>query len=161
MIGFGFDIHKLAENESLILGGIKVESPVGTVAHSDGDVVLHALVDAMLGAAGLGDIGEHFPDSDEQYKGKESKFFVEKTLQLLKENLFYVINTDITIVLEQPKLSPYKDKIKKNIAEMLKISEDRVNVKAKTSEKLGFVGRQEGISAYCVVLLEKYQKRYH
>ena len=150
MVGFGYDCHKLSKGEKLILGGIAIESEFGTIAHSDGDVVFHALCDALLGAGGLGDIGEHFPDTDEKYEGTESSKFVIAALKLLDEKQFKLVNIDITIILEKPKLSVYKQKIREKIAGICSLGIDRVNVKAKTSEKLGFAGRMEGIETYCV-----------
>jgi 2-C-methyl-D-erythritol 2,4-cyclodiphosphate synthase len=150
MVGFGYDVHRLAAGESLILGGITIESELGTVAHSDGDVLLHAVCDALLGAAGLGDIGEHFPDTDQQYKNRASTFFLEKVMWLLKENHFKLINIDCTLVLERPKILPYKPAIRESIANICGLPVQRVSLKATTSEKIGFVGRGEGIEAYCI-----------
>lgn len=150
MVGFGYDCHKLSKGEKLILGGINIESEFGTIAHSDGDVVLHALCDALLGAGGLGDIGEHFPDTDEKYEGAESSKFVIEALKMLDEKKYKLINIDITIILEMPKLRPYKLQIKENLSSICGLPIDKVNIKAKTSEKLGFAGRLEGIEAYCV-----------
>ncbi len=154
MIGFGYDIHKLAKGESLILGGVPVESDVGTAAHSDGDVILHALCDALLGAAGLGDIGEHFPDNDPQYKNADSTRFVKEIMGMI-ENSFAIVNIDITVVLEKPKLSAYKKAIREMIAELCGISAERVNIKAATNEKMGFIGRGEGIAAFCISELSR------
>jgi 2-C-methyl-D-erythritol 2,4-cyclodiphosphate synthase len=153
MIGFGYDNHRLVEGESLILGGIKIESAIGTIAHSDGDALLHALCDALLGGAGLGDIGEHFPDTDPKYKDANSEKFVVDAMELIKAKNIEVENIDATILLETPKLKDYKLAIKRNIARMCDIHEDWVNIKAKTSEKMGFVGRSEGVVAYCVCQL--------
>jgi len=150
MVGLGYDVHKLKEEESFILGGIEIDSEYGTVAHSDGDVLLHALCDALLGATGLGDIGELFPDTDMKYKDADSTLFVKEIMQLINEKGFELINIDATIVLEKPKLKPYKEKIKNKIAELCSISADRVNIKAKTSEKMGFVGRNEGVASFCI-----------
>ncbi|MES2766691.1 MAG: 2-C-methyl-D-erythritol 2,4-cyclodiphosphate synthase [Bacteroidota bacterium] len=150
MVGFGYDVHRLAAGESLILGGIKIESEMGTVAHSDGDVLLHAVCDALLGAAGLGDIGEHFPDTDEKYKDRASTFFLEKVMSLLQQNHYKLINLDCTLVLEQPKILPYKSAIRKSIASICGLDVMRVSIKATTSEKVGFVGRGEGVEAYCI-----------
>jgi 2-C-methyl-D-erythritol 2,4-cyclodiphosphate synthase len=150
MIGFGYDCHKLKSGESLILGGIKIESEFGTLAHSDGDAVLHALCDALLGASGLGDIGEHFPDNDMQYKDKDSSYFVIETIKMVHDKKLKIINIDVTIILEKPKLKDYKFLMKEKIALLCGIPEARVNIKAKTSEKLGFAGRSEGVEVYCV-----------
>jgi 2-C-methyl-D-erythritol 2,4-cyclodiphosphate synthase len=150
MIGFGYDIHRLAEGESLILGGIRIESSFGTVAHSDGDVLVHAIIDALLGAAGLGDIGEHFPDTDLKYKNADSIKLLIEVLTLVKSRKLRIMNIDTTIVLEKPKLSPYKLQIRQNLAEILQIPSENVNIKAGTNEKLGFIGRGDAIAAYCV-----------
>ncbi len=150
MVGFGYDCHRLAKGEQLILGGIEIDSESGTVAHSDGDVVLHALCDALLGAGGLGDIGEHFPDTEPKYKGADSSFFINEVLRLLNDKGFSLINIDVTIILEKPKLGEYKQQIRENTARLCGLADERVNIKAKTSEKLGFAGRSEGVEAYCV-----------
>ncbi len=153
-VGLGYDLHRLQENRKLFIGGVEIESEIGAYSHSDGDCLLHALVDAMLGAAGLGDIGEFFPDSDETYKNTKSDFFVTKTLDLIRKNGFRVINVDATILLEKPKLARYKQSIKKHIADLLSIDERFINIKAKTNEKLGEIGENLAIAAYVVVLLE-------
>ncbi|MDA3843020.1 MAG: 2-C-methyl-D-erythritol 2,4-cyclodiphosphate synthase [Candidatus Kapabacteria bacterium] len=150
MVGFGYDSHRLAEGESLILGGVKIESKIGTIAHSDGDAVLHALCDALLGAAGLSDIGEHFPDTDPKYKNADSSLFITEAVRMIKEKSLRIINTDISIILERPKLKDYKQAIREGIAELCEIPSERVNIKAKTNEKMGFVGRLEGVAVYCV-----------
>ena len=150
MVGFGYDSHRLAFHETLILGGIKIESEKGTVAHSDGDVIFHALCDALLGAAGLGDIGENFPDSDKKYKNYDSSKFVVKVIELLGQAGFEPVNIDATVILEKPKLNIYKEKMKKQIAGLCKIKPERVNVKAKTNEGMGFTGRGEGVAAFCI-----------
>lgn len=150
MVGFGYDLHLLSPTRKLIIGGVEIESDLGTIAHSDGDVALHSLCDALLGAAGLGDIGEHFPDSDPKYKDMESTYFVKNVLELIKSKSFSIVNIDITIILESPKLKPYKEAIRKNIAKMCEIPEERVNIKAKTNEKVDSTGRRESTAAYCV-----------
>ncbi len=150
MVGFGFDIHRLAEGESMVLGGVLIDSSIGTVAHSDGDVLLHALMDALLGAAAMGDIGEHFPDTDEKYKNADSMKLTKIVVDLLTSNNYKIVNLDVTLNLEKPKISKYKDAMKKNIAEVCNLPLNRVNIKATTNEKLGFIGRAEGITAYCV-----------
>ncbi|MBM4178415.1 MAG: 2-C-methyl-D-erythritol 2,4-cyclodiphosphate synthase [Ignavibacteria bacterium] len=156
MIGFGFDVHRLAEGQSLVLAGVDIPSPVGTVAHSDGDVVLHALVDALLGAVAMGDIGEHFPDTDPQWKGAASSHFVEHTVGLLDSNGYRIINVDCTLVLESPKILPYRNQMRENIAQLCGLPVERVAVKATTSERLGYVGRKEGVHAFvaCEVQLK-------
>lgn len=150
MTGIGYDTHKLEKGESLILGGIKLESEYGTVAHSDGDVLLHSLIDAMLGAAGLGDIGDHFPDTDEKYKNADSVKLTIEVLNMLKEKHYEIVNVDATIILEKPKLKHYKEQIRQKIAEILNIKAERVNIKATTNEKMGFLGREEGIAVLSV-----------
>lgn len=157
MIGFGYDVHRLAEGESLILAGVPIDSPFGTVAHSDGDVALHALCDAMLGAIGMGDIGEHFPDTDIKWKGADSAVFVRECLRMITEQECVLINVDLALVLEAPKIKPYKEQMKTRLAELCSLPLNRVNIKATTSEKLGFVGRGEGVQAYCVCQVDKIQ----
>lgn len=152
MVGFGYDIHRLEEGRNLILGGIKIDSNLGTVAHSDGDVLIHSLIDAILGAAGLGDIGEHFPDTDIQYKGISSVDLLNRTLEMIKS--YKIVNVDCMIILEKPKIKDYKPLIKKNIADLLNVSESRVNIKAGTNEKLDSLGRAEACAVYTVVLIE-------
>lgn len=150
MVGIGCDLHKLEKGKKLIIGAVPIESEYGAVAHSDGDVLIHALVDAILGAAGLGDIGEHFPDSNPKYYNADSTIFLKKTIRLLEKSNFKLINIDITISLEKPKLSQYKGMIKQSISHYCKISDEKVNVKAKTGEGIGIIGRKEAISAICV-----------
>ncbi len=150
MIGLGYDVHRLAEGESLVLGGIQIPSEAGTVAHSDGDVILHALVDALLGALALGDIGEHFPDTDPKWKDAASSVFVEHAVKLVNENGFRVINVDVTLVLQSPKILDYKLQMRTAIAGMTGLPLNRVSVKATTSEKIGFAGRGEGVQAWCI-----------
>ncbi|MCL5992123.1 MAG: 2-C-methyl-D-erythritol 2,4-cyclodiphosphate synthase [Bacteroidetes bacterium] len=145
----------MAEGKPLLLGGIKIESDLGTIAHSDGDVVLHALCDAMIGASGLGDIGELFPDNDSKYLGADSKLFVVQIMKLLEDRNLFIINVDITILLEKPKLKNYKEKIRQSISELVKLPVENVNIKAKSNEGMGFVGRQEGIAAYCVCEIQQ------
>lgn len=150
MIGFGYDVHRLAEGESLVLCGVQIPSATGTVAHSDGDVILHALVDALLGAVALGDIGEHFPDTDPQWEGAASSVFVEYAAKLVRDQGFQIINVDITLVLESPKILQYKQQMREAVAHMTDLPVNRVNVKATTSEKIGFAGRGEGVQAWCI-----------
>ena len=153
-IGMGYDVHRLVENRDLILGGVKIPHKTGLLGHSDADVLLHAIADALLGAAALGDIGRHFPDTDEKYKGADSLKLLGKVAELIGEKGYSVGNVDATIVAEKPKLAPYIDEMRKNIANVLNVSVDNVNVKATTEEKLGFTGSEEGISAYAVALIE-------
>jgi 2-C-methyl-D-erythritol 2,4-cyclodiphosphate synthase len=152
-VGFGFDVHRLVEGRPLILCGIKVPHEKGLLGHSDADVALHALIDALLGAAGLGDIGQHFPDTDEKYRGISSLKLLEETLVKVKKAGFSLGNVDLTIVAQRPRLSPHIPKMRTKLAEALGLPESAVNIKAKTTEGLGFCGREEGIAAYAVVLL--------
>ena len=152
-IGHGYDAHRFKSEGDLILGGEKIEYEKGMLAHSDGDVVLHALCDALLGAAAFGDLGKHFPDTDPQYKGIASHILVERVMAALRDSGYCVVNTDLTIIAQQPRLAAYIPAMKANIARFLGIMPDQVNVKATTTEKMGFEGRGEGISAHAVVLL--------
>lgn len=153
-IGTGYDVHRLTENRALILGGVSIPYEKGLLGHSDADVLLHAIMDALLGAAALGDIGKHFPDSDPQYKGISSLVLLEKVGQLLAESHYLVGNIDATIIAQKPKLAGYIPQMIENIAHTLQIPADRVNVKATTEEGLGFTGAGEGIAAQSVCLLE-------
>jgi 2-C-methyl-D-erythritol 2,4-cyclodiphosphate synthase len=153
-IGSGFDVHAFGAGDSIVLGGVRIPHTRGVVAHSDGDVVLHALCDAMLGAAGLGDIGMHFPDTDPLWKGAESRRFVAAVLDMLSVRKLKVGNADITILAQGPKVSPHRIDIRRSIAQMLGVTENQVNVKATTTEHLGFIGRNEGLAAQAIVLLE-------
>lgn len=152
-IGSGIDVHAFGPGDFVMLGGVRVAHTQGVVAHSDGDVVLHALTDALLGAAGLGDIGQHFKDTDPRWKGADSKHFVRAVMDMLRTRKLRVGNADVTVLAERPKLSPVRDEIRRQVAELLEVDVDRVNVKATTTEKLGFLGRTEGIAAQAVVLL--------
>lgn len=154
MVGFGYDSHRFEQNGKLIIGGIVVSNEIGVVAHSDGDVALHALIDALLGAASLGDIGELFPDNDPLYKGIDSTILLKKVVDLIAPKQLQIMNIDITIVLEKPKLKDFKDLIKSRIAEICNINIEKVNIKAKTNEKMGFIGRNEGLACFCVCQLE-------
>lgn len=154
-IGNGYDVHALAEGKTLWLGGILIEHEKGTIAHSDGDVLIHAICDAMLGALSLGDIGQHFPDTDQSYKNIDSKILLEKCSQLLSNKGYSIVNIDSTICAQRPKLMPHLPQMIDCIAKILKIEQEQVSVKATTTERLGFVGREEGISSYAVVLLQK------
>lgn len=153
-IGSGFDVHAFGEGDFVMLGGVRVPYSRGIVAHSDGDVILHALCDALLGATGLGDIGQHFSDADPQWRGADSTGFVRHVLGLVQRKGFAVVNTDITVMAEAPRLSKYREEIRTAIASLLKVAPDCVNVKATTTEKMGFLGRSEGIAAQAVVLLK-------
>ena len=154
-IGQGYDVHALASQLPLWLGGIRIDSPVGCIAHSDGDVAIHALCDALLGAIALGDIGHHFPDNSDEFKGIDSKILLARVLGLVRERGWQPVNVDITIALQRPKLAPHIAGMRACLAGILGISEDRVSVKATTTEKLGFVGRGEGCEVWAVALLGK------
>lgn len=154
-VGQGYDVHRLAEGETLWLGGILIPHSKGTVAHSDGDVVIHAICDALLGAAKLRDIGTHFPDNSVEFKNIDSKILLKKTLELITKKGFVIVNIDCTISAQQPKLKPYIPDMELVMANVLEIDVEQVSVKATTTEKLGFEGREEGISVNAVVLLKK------
>lgn len=152
-IGSGFDVHAFGPGDFVMLGGIRIPHTHGVVAHSDGDVVLHALVDALLGAAALGDIGQHFKDTDPKWRGADSKIFVQGALAMLKERGLKVGNADITVLSERPKVNPHREEMRRQIAQLLEVTEQDVNIKATTTEKLGFLGRSEGLCAHATVLL--------
>lgn len=154
-IGFGYDVHRLAEDRELYLGGIKIAYHQGLMGHSDADVLLHAICDALLGAAGLRDIGYHFPDNDATYKNISSKLLLEKTMILINELGYEVGNIDCTICAEQPKINPHIPLMKKQIAQLTAIEPEDISIKATTSEQMGFVGREEGMAAYAVALIFK------
>ena len=154
-IGFGFDVHTFQEGDHLMLGGVKIPFHKAFKAHSDGDVVLHALTDAILGAVKAGDIGTLFPDTDPRYKGADSRLLLKEAYQIVLNKGYKIGNIDITIMAEQPKMKPHREAIESVIATDLNISEDDINVKATTMEKLGFVGREEGIAAQVAVLLKR------
>lgn len=157
-IGNGIDIHPLSEGESLILGGIEIPAAKGTIAHSDGDVLIHALIDALLGAAALGDIGMHFPDNEPQYKNISSELLLRHTLDIFTEKQFEIINMDCTILLQSPKIQTYLNSIKDNLARICNLDAELINIKAGTTEKLGFIGRSDGIAAMVTVLAYKNKK---
>ena len=151
--GFGYDVHAFAHNRKLILGGIEVPFEKGLLGHSDADVLLHAICDALLGSLALGDIGQHFPDNDPDYKNIDSKILLSKVNELVTSKKFIISNIDSTVVMERPKLKNFIPQIRKSVSDILKISVDQVSVKATTSEKMGFVGTEEGVKAYANVLL--------
>jgi len=153
-IGQGIDFHRLEKGLNLWLGGVNIPSDKGCVAHSDGDVLLHAICDAMLGAAGLKDIGHQFPDTRPEFKNIDSKILLRRSFELIKEKGYTVINIDSTVCLENPKISPFSEQMRKAISEILETSTDNISIKATTTEKLGFTGREEGIVAIAVVLIE-------
>ena len=154
-IGQGYDVHALRKGLPMWLGGVRIESETGFVAHSDGDVAIHALCDALLGALALGDIGKHFPDSSDAYKGIDSKILLAKVIGMIADMGWSVGNVDITIALQNPKLAPYIDSMRSSLADIMKVPADRVSVKATTTERLGFVGRGEGCEVWATALLQK------
>ena len=158
-VGQGYDVHKLVEGRDLILCGVKIPHDTGLLGHSDADVALHALSDALLGAAALGDIGRHFPDSDDKFKGISSMILLEEVIRKVEEKGLCVGNVDVTIVCQRPKLMEYIPKMRENLSKVLRITEEFINVKATTTEKLGFEGRQEGISAMAVCLLKEREEK--
>ena len=149
-VGMGYDVHKLVEGRDLIIGGVKIPHTLGLLGHSDADVLLHAIMDALLGAAALGDIGKHFPDTDPKYEGISSMKLLEHVAELIAEKGYIVENIDATIIAQKPKMRPHIEQMEKNIAAALKISEDQINVKATTEEGLGFTGTEQGISAQAI-----------
>lgn len=154
-IGSGFDVHAFGPGDHVMLGGVRVPHDCGVIAHSDGDVLLHALCDALLGAAGLGDIGQHFPDTDPRWRGAASGQFVEHAVTLLRERGYHIVNADLTLLGEAPRIARHRELVRAQIATLLGIALDAVNLKATTTEKLGFIGRREGLAAEAVVLIER------
>lgn len=154
-IGFGFDVHQLVEGRELWLGGVKIPAVKGALGHSDADVLLHAICDAILGALALGDIGKHFPDTDNSFKGIDSKILLQKVISLIDEKGYKVGNIDSSLCVEKPKVMPYAEQMRETIAGICNVGIDYVSVKATTNEKMGFIGREEGLVAYAVVLLLK------
>lgn len=154
-IGHGYDVHKLVEGRKLILGGVEVPHTLGLLGHSDADVLTHAVMDSLLGAAALGDIGQHFPDTDDRYLGADSIELLRHVMTLIAERGYRISNLDATVIAQKPKLMPFLPQMRKMLAAAMDIREDQLNLKATTEEHLGFTGRQEGISAHCVCLLEE------
>ena len=154
-VGFGYDVHQLAEGEELWLGGIKLEHTKGAVGHSDADVLIHVICDALLGAANLRDIGYHFADTDPQYKGIDSKILLRDVMKLLRDKGYEVGNIDTTVAAQQPKINPHIDAMKATLSEVMHVDIDNISIKATTTERLGFVGREEGIEAYATCLIYK------
>ena len=152
-VGLGYDVHKLVEGRDLILGGVKVPHTLGLLGHSDADVLAHAISDALLGAAALGDIGKHFPDTDEAYKGADSLKLMAHVRDLVEEKGYVIENVDATIIAQKPKLRPYIEQMEENIAKVLRIEKDQINIKATTEERLGFTGREEGMAAQAICSL--------
>ena len=154
-IGHGYDVHKLEEGKKFIIGGIEIDHDKGAVGHSDADVVIHVICDALLGALSLGDIGKHFPDTDNKYKGIDSKILLQKVMQLVKEEKYQISNVDVTILLQKPKLRNYIDSMRDTLSNIMEINKSQISVKATTTEVLGFVGREEGVAAHCVCILKQ------
>ena len=154
-IGFGYDVHRLEKNRKLILGGVEIPNEVGLLGHSDADVLLHAVMDSLLGACALGDIGKHFPDTDEKYKGISSVELLTEVGKIISENGFSVGNIDATLAMQRPKIAPFIEKMRENTAKALKVDVSQIGIKATTTEKLGFEGRGEGVSAYAVSMVFK------
>jgi len=154
-VGNGYDVHQLAPGLPLVLGGVKVAHTKGCVAHSDGDVLIHALCDALLGALALGDIGQHFPDTSDEYAGIDSKLLLARVVEMVRERGWEIVNVDNTLLAQKPKIAPYVPQMRQTLAEVMGIPVDRVAVKATTTERLGFVGREEGVAAYATCLLQK------
>lgn len=157
-IGFGFDVHRLAENRELWMGGIKIDYSLGLLGHSDADVLIHAICDALLGAANMRDIGYHFPDTAAETDGMDSKVILEQTVALIATKGYRLVNIDATICAEHPKMNPYIPEMQQCLARIIGTDPDNVSIKATTTERLGFIGREEGISAYAVVLIERQEK---
>lgn len=153
-IGHGYDVHRLVEGRKLIIGGVEIPHTLGLLGHSDADVLTHAVMDALLGAAGLGDIGKHFPDTDPAYRGADSLQLLKHVMQLLQKRNYQIQNIDATILAQKPKLAPFLAEMRTNLASVCNLSEDAVNIKATTEEKLGFTGSEEGIAAHAVTLLD-------
>jgi len=152
-IGFGFDVHQLKDGHDLWIGGIKLDHHKGAVGHSDADVMIHAICDALLGAANLGDIGFHFPDTSATYKNIDSKLLLKEVMRLIREKKYMIRNIDVTLCLQQPKIASHISKMKETLSTVMEINVDDISIKATTTEKLGYVGREEGITCYAVVLL--------
>ena len=153
-IGHGYDVHKLEEAKKFIIGGIEIDHDKGAVGHSDADVVIHVICDALLGALSLGDIGKHFPDTDNIYKGIDSKILLKKVMKLVKEEKCQISNVDVTILLQKPKLRNFIDSMRDTLSNIMEINKSQISVKATTTEGLGFVGREEGVAAHCVCILK-------
>ena len=154
-IGHGYDVHKLENGKKFVIGGIEIEHYKGAVGHSDADVVIHVICDALLGALSLGDIGKHFPDTDDKYKGIDSKILLQKVMKLVQEEKYQISNVDVTILLQKPKLRNYIDSMRDTLSKIMEINKSQISVKATTTEGLGFVGREEGVAAHCVCILKQ------
>ena len=156
-VGNGYDVHQLAEGLPLVLGGVEIPHTKGCVAHSDGDVLIHALCDALLGALALGDIGQHFPDTSDDYKGIDSKILLARVVEMIRDKGWTVVNVDVTLLAQKPKIAPFVPQMRQVLAGILGLPEEAVSVKATTTERLGFVGREEGVAAYASCLLRTQQ----
>ena len=154
-IGHGYDVHKLEDGKKFVIGGIEIEHYKGAVGHSDADVVIHVICDALIGALSLGDIGKHFPDTDDKYKGIDSKILLQKVLKLVQEEKYQVSNVDVTILFQKPNLRNYIDSMRDTLSNIMEINKSQISVKATTTEGLGFVGREEGVAAHCVCILKQ------
>ncbi len=154
-VGYGFDVHALQEGRPFMLGGVQIPSSFGPVGHSDADVLIHAICDALLGAAALGDIGKHFPDSSSEFKNIDSKILLQRVVATLKEKNYSIVNIDSTVILEKPKIAPHINDMRETLSRVMGISIDDISIKATTNEKMGYVGRQEGVCAHAVALIEK------
>lgn len=154
-IGHGFDVHRFGDGDHIIMGGVKIPYTQGFEAHSDGDVLIHSVCDALLGAMAAGDIGQHFPDTDAAYKNINSRFLLEKVNSMIEVDGYLVGNIDVTVVAQSPRIAPYTDSIRRNLATDLNCSTEQINIKATTTEQLGYLGRKEGVAVHCVVLLLK------
>ena len=150
-VGFGYDVHRFVDGRKLVLGGKIIPNELGLDGHSDADVIIHSLIDALLGALGEGDIGKHFPDTDKKYKDISSSKLLEETMKILKEKKYVINNVDISVIIENPRLSPFIYDMRLNLSRILNATFDQINIKATTNEKMGFIGRNEGVAAYCVV----------
>lgn len=154
-IGYGFDVHALQDGRPFVLGGITIPSSFGPLGHSDADVLIHAICDALLGAAALGDIGMHFPDNSNEFKNIDSKILLQRVIQLLKEKNYSIVNIDSTVILEKPKIAPHITAMRESLSKVMGIPLDDISIKATTNEKMGYVGRQEGVCAHAVALIER------
>jgi 2-C-methyl-D-erythritol 2,4-cyclodiphosphate synthase len=153
-IGHGYDVHKLKEGKKFIIGGVEIDHHKGAVGHSDADIVIHVICDALLGALSLGDIGKHFPDTDNKYKGIDSKILLQKVMKLVEDKKYQISNVDVTILLQKPKLRSYIDSMRDTLSNIMEIDSSQISIKATTTEGLGFVGREEGVAAHCVCILK-------
>lgn len=152
-VGHGYDVHQFGEGDAIVLGGVNIPHHSGFIAHSDGDVLMHSLCDAMLGSIAAGDIGQHFPDTDARYEGADSSMFLEHAMKLIVDQSYMIANIDITIIAQAPKMSPYIQHMRDNLSQLLALSVEQINIKATTTEKLGFTGREEGVAVHSVIMV--------